>query len=271
MMPAVIAAEAVFMGIAAGFLAALAGFGGGFLYVPILILVFGLDPQDAVGTSLTVIIFTTLSASVSYLHQKRIFLMSAVFLLVPSIIFALAGAYLTAVVPGTVITLVFSVFIGMLGIKLILPEFPFVRPIEKGPSREETCCDSFSCTVTTRIYYVHYIFWGALAGLASGLSGIGGGVFHVPALVTSGMPVHYAVATSSLVVLGTSCAGAGIHAILGHIQLPYAISLSLGAVLGAYAGARTAPGISAHLLRKGIGTLLVVVAVIMLASTLLSS
>ena len=269
MIPVTDVAAAVCMGVLAGFLAALAGVGGGFLYVPILVLVFGLDPQDAVGTSLTVIIFTTLAASVSYLRQKRVFFRSAACLIVPSVMFAIAGAYLTSFISGVIVALLFSLVVGVLAVKLLFQEFPFVRAIEWGPSFEETCCDCFSCTAKNRLYYVHYAVWGALAGLASGLTGIGGGIFNVPAMVTAGMPVHFTVATSSVVVLATSGAGAGIHATLGHIQPAYALSLSIGAVIGAYAGAQTAPKAPEQLLRKGIGILLAIVAITMLITTLL--
>ncbi|MGB4234677.1 MAG: sulfite exporter TauE/SafE family protein [Methanoregulaceae archaeon] len=267
MIPVSIAVEAVLLGIGTGFLAALAGFGGGFLYVPILILVFGVDPQDAVGTSLAVIIFTTLAASVSYLRQNKVFFRSAACLLPPSILGAVAGAYLTAFISGRLIEILFSLFVGLLAIKLIFQDFPLVQAIRKGPSFKETSSDTYSCVETT-IYYLHYCVWGGLAGLASGLTGIGGGIFNVPALVTAGMPVHFAVATSSLAVLGTSCAGAFTHATLGHIQIVYAIPLSMGAIVGAYAGTRAAPKIPEGLLRVGIGMLLAVVAFMMLVSIL---
>jgi hypothetical protein len=260
------AVVAVLLGMGTGFLAALAGVGGGFLYVPILILIFGLDPQDAVGTSLAVIIFTTLAASASYLRQNKVFFRSAACILPPSIIGAVAGAYLTDFISGTLITVLFSLFVGLLAIKLIFPDFPLVRAFRKGPSFIETSPDTNSFIVETNVYYVHYGIWGFLAGLASGLTGIGGGIFNVPALVTTGMPVHYAVATSSLAVLGTSSAGAFTHATLGHIQTAYALTLSIGAIVGAYAGAHTAPKIPGHLLRSGIGSLLAMVAFGMLVS-----
>ncbi len=268
MIPVSLLAAAIALGAFTGFFAALAGVGGGFLYVPILILVFGLDPRDAVGTSLAVIIFTTLSASVSYLLQKRVFFRSAACLMVPSIMAAIAGSYLTAFISVTLIALLFSLVVGLLAVKMLFPDFPLVRAIDRGPFWEETCRDCYSTVAQNRLYYLHYVVWGALAGLASGLTGIGGGVFNVPALVSAGMPVHFAVATSSVVVLGTSCAGAGIHATLGQIEPAYVVSLGAGAVIGAAAGARAAPVIPPQLLRNGIGILLAIVAIMMLVSTL---
>lgn len=267
MIPVSLAAAAVILAIPAGFLAGVAGVGGGFLYVPMLVIIFGLDPVSAVGTSLVVIIFTTLTASVSYFHQGRILFLSAVCLILPSIVFAVIGASLTAVLTGEIIALLFSVVVGMLSIKLLCPDFPFIRALERGPSCVETCSDRFSKTIENRIYYANYFLWGSLAGFVSGLTGIGGGVINVPALVTASVPVHYAVATSAVVVLFTSAAGAGIHAALGHIEPGYAIALSLGAVIGAYAGTRAAPHIPEHHLQRGIGVLLASVAAIMVIDT----
>lgn len=269
MIPPDLAVAAVILAVPVGFLAAVAGMGGGFLYVPILVIIFGLDPVSAVGTSLVAIIFSTLAASVSYLRQGKVFFISAVFLVLPSIPFVIAGASLTAVLPGESIALLFSLVVGILSIKLLSQDFPLVHPLERGPSCEETCSDFGSPGITNRIYYLNYLLWGSLAGFASGLTGIGGGVIYVPAMVTTGLPIHYAVATSTVVVLFTSAAGAGMHATLGHINPGYAISLSIGAVCGAYIGTRTAPRIAEYRLRRGIGILLLFVAAVMAIDTVL--
>jgi uncharacterized membrane protein YfcA len=269
MIPIILAVAAVSVAILAGFLAAIAGLGGGFLYVPILVLLFGLDPISAVGTSLVVIICSTLTASISYFRQGRIFFRSALFMILPSSICAILGASLTAVLTGVVVALLFSVVVGILSLKLLYQDFPLVQALKRGPSYEETCSDSFSITVKNRFYYANYLMWGSIAGFASGLTGIGGGVINVPAMVTAGMPVHYAVATSTVVVLFTSAAGAGIHATLGHINPGYALFLSLGGVIGSYAGTQAMPRIPEHFLRKGVGVLLACVAVIMFINTVL--
>ena len=47
-----------------GIIAAIIGLGGGFFYVPTLSLIFGLDTKTAIGTSLTIMIFSAMSASV---------------------------------------------------------------------------------------------------------------------------------------------------------------------------------------------------------------
>lgn len=263
MIPVSLALAAVVLALITSIIAALAGVGGGFLYVPLLTLVFGLGPVDAVGTSLIVIIFTTLAASASYLRQGRVFFRSALFLVIPGIAGAMIGAYATAIIPGALIGVLFSLIVGLLSIKLLFPSFPLIRPIECGPACDEVCYDCFSVTARHRIFYLHYLAWGLVSGLASGLIGIGGGVINVPALVTAGMPVHFAAATSTLVVLCTSVTGGGIHAILGHVNIWYASLFSCGAVIGGYLGAGLAPRAPERVLRICIGLLFAVVALAM--------
>lgn len=215
-----------------------------------------------------VIIFTTFTASVSYFRQGRILFLNAVCLILPSIVFVIIGTSLTPVLNGEIIALLFSAIVGMLSIKLLYPDFPFVQVLERGLFCDETCSDRFSVTLKNRIYYGNYFLWGSFAGFVSGLTGIGGGVINVPAMVNASVPVHFAVATSAVVVLFTSTAGAGIHAGFGHIEPGYALFLSIGAIIGAYAGSRTAPRIPEHRLRRGVGVLLASVATIMAIDTI---
>lgn len=263
MIPVAIVLAAVTLALITSVIAAMAGVGGGFLYVPLLTLVFGLAPADAVGTSLVIIIFTTLAASVSYLRQGRIFFRGALCLVIPGIAGAMIGAYATAFIPGALIGILFSLIVGLLSIKLLFPSFPFIQPIKCGPSCDEVCYDRFSVTAQHRIFYLHYLVWGLVSGLASGLVGIGGGVINVPALITAGMPVHFATATSTIVVLCTSVTGGGIHAVLGHVNLQFAFLFSCGAVVGGYLGARLAPRAPEGMLRTSIGLLFAMVALAM--------
>jgi uncharacterized membrane protein YfcA len=263
MISSIAALAAVALAMTIAVIAAMAGVGGGFLYVPVLTIIFGLAPVDAVGTSLVVIIFTTLAASASYLRQGRIFFRSALCLIIPGVIGAIIGSYATVFIPGALIGLIFSLIVGFLSIKLLFPGFPIIRPVECGPFLEEECLDCFAVTTRHRIYYLHYLAWGMVSGLASGLIGIGGGVINVPALVTAGMPVHFASATSTLVVLCTSITGGGVHAVLGHVNLCYAFLFSTGAIFGGYFGARLAPKVPEGMLRTCIGLLFAGVALLM--------
>jgi uncharacterized membrane protein YfcA len=74
---------------------------------------------------------------------------------------------------------------------------------------------------------------GILAGLLSGLLGIGGGLIFSPVLLALGLPPHQALATSTLAILPTTLAGSWAH--LRSRQLPARAILAIGA--GASSGA----------------------------------
>src|SRR5207248_9697163 len=79
---------------------------------------------------------------------------------------------------------------------------------------------------------------GAIAGVLSGLLGIGGGAIMVPAMtVLMGMSQHLAQGTSLLVIIPTAISGSITHFRMGNIRLQTAAWLSGGGVVGAVAGA----------------------------------
>jgi len=249
------------IGILIGIIAALIGVGGGFLYVPCLIFIFGLEPRIAIGTSLSIILFTTLSGGIAYFRQKRIFFRSAVCLIVPSMIFSVLGAWSTIFISDRLLAVIFSVVLLVIGIKMIVPTFPIISPIRFGPYHDEKLRDFSSSGVKNRLYYIHTLIWGAIAGYTSGLTGIGGGVINVPALVIGGMPIHFAVATSTVVILCTSISATAAHVRLDNISLPYTAAFSAGAVIGAQIGAKIAPGINPDNLKSIVGIVLLITSI----------
>ncbi len=96
-----------------------------------------------------------------------------------------------------------------------------------------------------------------LAGVASGLLGIGGGSVMVPVMsLLVGIPMHIAVATSAFMIVFTSSSAAVTHFLQGNVVLEYAVALALGSVIGAQVGARLARRIRAGRLRKVFGLFL---------------
>ena len=102
---------------------------------------------------------------------------------------------------------------------------------------------------------------GLLAGLLSGLFGIGGGLIIVPALsVLLGLEFHEAAGTS-LAALLLPVGGLGAYAYWrqGHVNLPYAGLLALGLFVGAFLGAMLSRHIQTQALERSFGVLLIAV------------
>ena len=103
---------------------------------------------------------------------------------------------------------------------------------------------------------------GLVAGVVSGLFGIGGAVVIVPALVLLvKLPQHTANGTSlAALLLPVGLLGALEYYRRGQVNIPYAVIIAAGLFIGAFAGAHLAGGMQDTTLRKAFGAFLLVVA-----------
>ncbi len=247
-----------------GIVAAIIGLGGGFLYVPTLMLVFGLDPRTAVGTSLAVTVCAAAAASLRYRQQKKILDRTAVIMFVPSMVISAFGALITQYIDARVMVLLFALALVLIALQMFFPALPIVKKMAWGPSYTVNVAERNGDDIRVRVPYLHLLTWGALGGLVTGTTGISGGVVFVPALIAIGIPVHFAVATSLFVIVAASFSGAVTHAALGNISLPFVVVFGTGAAVGAYAGAYIAPGVRADHIRKFFGIMLVFIALLVI-------
>ncbi|HMI06805.1 MAG TPA: sulfite exporter TauE/SafE family protein [Flavobacterium sp.] len=102
---------------------------------------------------------------------------------------------------------------------------------------------------------------GLVAGILSGLIGIGGGIIMVPLLVMMGFTQHQAQGTS----LGALLPPVTLLAVLnyhraGDINWKYALVISLFFVIGGYFGSKIAININEKMLRKVFAVILLIVA-----------
>jgi len=73
---------------------------------------------------------------------------------------------------------------------------------------------------------------GILAGLLSGLLGIGGGLIFSPLLLALGLTPHQALATSTLAILPTTLAGSWTHLHSGLVPKQAVLAIAAGAITG---------------------------------------
>ncbi|WP_127580204.1 sulfite exporter TauE/SafE family protein [Paenibacillus koleovorans] len=227
------------------------GLGGGIIIVPALIYLGPLLlDQDisttlAVGTSLTVLIFTALSSTLTYMKDKKVDFRSAWLYFVTSGPAAILGASLTKLFDPQQFQLVFGVF--MLCISLLL----IVRNRLKPSTREWRIQRTFTDAQGVQAQYGYNIpaalVVGFGVGLISGLFGIGGGSLFVPAMVLMfRYPAHVATATSMFVIFLSSILGSMTHWYNGDVGGWLVLALAPGAWLGGWLGARIVRRISGN-------------------------
>jgi uncharacterized protein len=105
----------VLVGVASGLL----GVGGGTLAVPFLTLAVGLSQHAAEATSLLVILPTAIAGSLALRHHQVGNLSVALRLGTVGAVGSVLGALLALAVTGGTLRIVFAVFIGLVGLRLV--------------------------------------------------------------------------------------------------------------------------------------------------------
>ena len=102
---------------------------------------------------------------------------------------------------------------------------------------------------------------GLVAGVLSGLFGVGGGILFVPTLtLVLGLTQLPAEASSLLAILPTAAAGVWRQREYGNVRWRAALLLGLGAIVGVEAGVQIAEALPQHALRRLFGVLMILVA-----------
>lgn len=97
-----------------------------------------------------------------------------------------------------------------------------------------------------------YALSGALAGIANGLFGAGGGMVLVPMFIRfSGMEEKRAFATSIAVILPLSLVSAAVYFFKGEFDFISALPFIIGGAVGGFVGGKVFKKVSAALLRGG--------------------
>ena len=236
------------IGIFVGILAALFGLGGGFLVVPTLNLL-GVEIHHAVGTSSAAVVFTSLSSAIAYHKQGRIHHKAGILLASTAVIGAYIGAWITSYISASQLKVIFGVVLFLVAIR-----------IYRKKSKEPHEVDLTQIKLDYRIVPIG----GFIAGIASGLLGIGGGAINVPFLTYMGLPIHYAVATSSFAIVFTATSGAIKHYMLGNVEVEWLVLLVPGLIVGAQLGARIAKRTKASNLTKAFAVVMAFLAIRMI-------
>ncbi len=252
-------------GLILGLIASMVGIGGGAFIVPILVIIYGFEPANAIGTSLTCIIFTATAATINYWRQKRIFFKTGLIMAILTAPGAFLGAYLTTILPPDELGSAFAVFIILIALRLIFEKNPFKRKKTKYADPNKKMRESDDAVLASRRTLVSGMFLGFFGGIAAGLFGLGGGVLVVPIMTLAmGMPIHVATATSMFTMVFTTASGVTQHYVAGHVNLEYALLLAAGTVIGAQLGAHWSRRVSGNNLRRILAVILVIVAVQMI-------
>ncbi|MCS7116744.1 MAG: sulfite exporter TauE/SafE family protein [Nitrososphaerales archaeon] len=264
-----------------GTFSSIVGVGGGFIIIPLLILVYNLKAHVAMGTSLTTVLFTAISATIVYLKQRRIDWKLGIITVLLTIPTSYMGAYSTKFFESKVLSGIFGIALALIGLRMILGSGLLYRRKEsdegtiaklsssqKGWYRK--LVDASGSVFEYRIRTIPGFLLLPLCGFVASFLGVAGGIIIVPVYVlVMKVPIHLATATSLFTIIFTSISGAYAHLLLGNISLEYAIPLIIGTVTGAQIGTRIAKRLKSKLIQFIFGLLMISVGIFMAVTRLL--
>ncbi len=201
----------------AAFLFALGGVGAAIILIPILVsLGFPITVARPVGLFYNTISLT--GASINNIKNRRLDVKLGVPIILFSFLFAIVGAYSSRFIPARFILLLFILFLLFSGFM-----FLFHKRDGSHAYREDRP-------------YLHLSLIGAVAGLLSGMLGVGGGGIISPLMLWLGFHPKKIAAITAFVVPFSSLSGFLTYWAMGEVNWHVLLVASAGGVIGATMG-----------------------------------
>ena len=222
MISSAILAVTVLIGLVAGVLGAILGLGGGVIVVPALEFAMprlghDLTIQQAIAISQFSVLAVGLSGAAAYLQQGLVRARTGYLLSPYTILGGTVGSVLGLILPARVVATIFAAL-------LLYSAYNLLRGLKRVEA--ERPASPLMLPAMT------------VAGIASGLLGIGGGTIQVPVMnLLGGIPIRQAIATSTFIMGLTAVANALIYQAGGVLDPRLACGVALGVLIGARAGA----------------------------------
>jgi uncharacterized membrane protein YfcA len=250
-------------GIGAGILGALLGLGGGIFLVPALTLLFHLPIRIAVGTSLMGVIATSAAVVTVEPPGRGADISLALHLEVSTAAGAITGGFLAGWLSPTSLYLLFALIVFLTG------AYSLYKGKKAHPQKGSTESDALFGQDYTPRHWPWGLALAFIAGLVSGLLGVGGGFIKVPLMdAVMGVPFGVAAATSNFMVGITAAASFFVYYNRGAYLTCLILPTSLGVLLGAIMGIRIMPHLRAAWLRLVLVGLMFIIGIHMILTGL---
>lgn len=234
----------------AGFLGSLTGLGGGVVLVPLLTIGFGIDIRYAIGTSLISVIATSSGAASAFLKDGLLNIRIGMFLEIATTLGAIAGAAIAYFAPTNFIAIIF----GLVLLYSAAVSFRKSKEVDGLPDQNKVNQGKFARLLKANgtysdvnegevTYKLQHVGGGLtvmmIAGILSGLLGIGSGALKVIAMDSiMKIPFKVSTATSNFMIGVTAAASAGIYFNRGYIDPVLSMPVMIGVLAGSLLGAR---------------------------------
>ena len=230
----------------AGVFGSIVGLGGGVVVIPVLNLFLGVDIHFAIGAIIVAVIATSSGAASTYVRDKLTKRREGMILELATTSGAITGAAIAAYTNSALLGLIFGVILLISLVPTVMKigkELP-VSPELKGLAKRLKLAGSYTEKNGKEVQYnaerpAEGLAVAGVAGVLSGLLGIGGGAFKVIAMdIGMKLPMKVSTATSNFMIGVTAAASAGIYFARGDVDPVIVAPVALGILVGAAIGAR---------------------------------
>jgi len=231
-------------GLLAGVVGGLLGTGGCALMMPVIRFGFHFDPAIAVGTTLTAVVFTAASGAYQHLKMKNVDKETAFLIGYSGILGVIIGSIIFGYIKnyGDLIDLIIGIAFIIVSIRML-----YEGILVKGQGSQGTEIPGKPLSKT---------ILGSLIGTLTGIIGLGGGYALVPSYIYFlKAPVKLAIGTSMAAFVWMALVGAIFKFFQGVVNFPVAVTLGIGALIGAIYGAKLVAKFKPNVLKTLFGIL----------------
>lgn len=228
----------------AGLIGSLTGLGGGVIIIPLLTLVLGVDIHYAIGASIISVIATSSGSAAAYVKEGITNIRIGMFLEIATTVSAIAGAVITVFIDPNYIAVIFGSILLFSAAMMIRKK---MDRSDNGKSGKLAVFLKLNGSYPTdsgiKKYAVHNVMGGFfmmfIAGIVSGLLGIGSGALKVIAMDNiMKIPFKVSTTTSNFMMGVTAAASALVYLHRGQIEPGIAMPVAIGVLVGATLGSK---------------------------------
>ncbi|MBX9951394.1 MAG: sulfite exporter TauE/SafE family protein [Candidatus Obscuribacterales bacterium] len=267
--------KALIIGLLTGLMSGCFGVGGGILCTPLVRMFLNIDPHVAVGTTMALIIPTSVAGAFNYIKRKQFDQLMAAKLAPTAVLGTIAGAAATQYVEGQILMLLFALLVCVAGVDLSFSIGENLKIQREKETADKSGNDTEALQAAGDPQSAEGIgpyIVGLAAGLFAGFFGVGGGFLMVPCLLYFyRFSVKAAFGTSLIVIAAVSIPGTLSHFAMMHVDVPLALLMIASSIPGSLLGSALALKLKDSFLRRGFGVIMLIMSIVLAMRELLPS
>lgn len=248
---------ALIFGVLIGTISSIVGIGGGILFIPTSIFIFGFSLKEAVVISLFSMTGLNISASIRYMKMKLINYRLAILYNIWDLPGVILGAWVTSIITQNILSGICGALIISLSIILFRKNKNHNLEEKTSPNLEKERYNNNQNKLNQKLNIgvnnpVIASFSSFSGGFISGLGGVGGGTADTTTMILLGLDPKQAAATSEFAMVFTSVFGVIVHILFGTYNgsFLWPVIMTLGGIIGAQIGTSLSVKIESKIVRK---------------------